>query len=57
MFCQSLGVLTQTPSYPDQAGAPWEEWGLTEAVLYQLGSGLGSRSCRREPSSTTGPIN
>lgn len=44
------------PSYPDLVGAPWEERGMTEAALYRLGSGLGSRSCRRELSSARRPL-
>lgn len=49
------GTLTQTPSYLDQAGTPWEEWASTEVALYQPGSGLGSRSYRPKPSSTRWP--
>lgn len=41
---------------PDRVGAPWEERGMTEAALYRLGSGLGSRSCRRELSSARRPL-
>lgn len=57
MIGHSLGDTYSDPIYPDQAGAPWEEWGLTEAALYQPGSGLGARSCWRSLLALGGPIN
>lgn len=57
MFHQTMGDTYSDPRLPEPGGAPWQEWGLMEATLYRLDSGLGSCSRPQSPLALGGPIN